>query len=49
MTFTIRALATLVCGRNSIELIVKRLDFLSFYVSPPPELSQFLTLSSWIH
>ena len=37
MTFTIRALATLVCGRNSVELIVKRLDFLSLYVYPLPD------------
>ena len=49
MIFTIRVLVTLVCGKNSVELIGKRLVLLSFYVEPSPELSKFFTLCSWIH
>ena len=49
MIFTIRVLATLVCGRNSVELIGKRLVRLSFYVEPSPKLLQFLTLCSRMH
>ena len=49
MIFSIRALATLVGGKNSVELISKRLLLLSLYVEPSPELSQFLTLCSRIH
>ena len=49
MIFTIRVLATLVCGKNSVELIGKRLVFLSLYVERSPKLLQFLTLCSQMH
>ena len=49
MIFTIRVLVTLVCGKNSVELIGKRLVLLSLYGDSFPELSKFLTLCSWIH
>ena len=49
MIFTIGVFVTLVCGKNSVELIGKRLVLLSLSVEPSPELSTFLTLCSWIH
>ena len=49
MIFTIRVLATLVCRKNSVELIGKRLVLLSLYVERSPKLLQFLTLYSRMH
>ena len=49
MIFTIRVLATLACRKNSVELIGKRLVFLSLYVERSPKLLQFLTLCSRMH
>ena len=49
MIFTFRILATLVCRKNPVELIGKRLVLLSLCVELSPELSQFLTLCSRIH